>query len=92
MNKMSMAYFEKDDILHVSLADGEESRCVEITPDITAELNDKGELIGIEILAASRFIRDSVVESVQAKLMGFTDTLPTHLVVAEGRAEYMGKG
>jgi len=58
---MSMAYFEKDDILHVSLADGEESRRVEITPDITA------------------------------KLMGVTDALPTHLVVAEDRAEYMGK-
>ena len=92
MNKMSMAYFEKDDILHVSLADGEESQSVEITPDITAELNDSGELIGIEILSASRFIRDSVLESVQAKLMGFTDTRPMPLVVAESQTEYTGKG
>ena len=31
------------------------------------ELNDSGELIGIEILNATAFIRDSILESVQAK-------------------------
>jgi uncharacterized protein YuzE len=42
-----------------------------LTPDsnITAELNTKGELIGIEILGASTFIRDFVLESVQAKVL-----------------------
>ena len=35
--------------------------------DTAAEYNDKGELIGIEILKASGFIRDSIAESVQAK-------------------------
>jgi len=33
-------------------------------------LNAKGELIGVEILNASVFIRDSVLESVQAKMAG----------------------
>lgn len=42
---------------------------VEISPNITAELNDKGELIGIEILNASAFLRDSILESVQAKVL-----------------------
>ena len=37
------------------------------------ELNDKGELIGIEILGASTFIRDSVLESVQAKVLDLTE-------------------
>ena len=32
-------------------------------------LNDKGELIGIEILNASTFIRDSVLDSAQAKML-----------------------
>jgi len=86
-----MTYFENDDILHVMLAEGEESQCVEITPDVTAELNDKGELIGIEILDASRFIRDSVVESVQAKLMGLAAGHPVRMVVAEGQTEYMAE-
>ncbi len=47
----------------------EEAGCVEITPNITAELNNRGELIGIEILEASTFIRDSVLESVQARVL-----------------------
>jgi len=64
-----MAYFEKDDVLHVSITEEAEAESVEISPNITAELNDKGELIGIEILNASSFIRDSVLETVQAKIL-----------------------
>jgi len=64
-----MAYFEKDDVLHVSITDEAEAESVEISPNITAELNDKGELIGIEILNASSFIRDSLLETVQAKIL-----------------------
>jgi len=69
MSKTRMAYFEKDDVLHVSITDEAEAGSVEISPNITAELNDKGELIGIEILNASSFIRDSVLETVQAKIL-----------------------
>jgi len=64
-----MAYFEKDDVLHLSISDEPEAGSVEVSPNITAELNDKGELIGVEILNASTFIRDSVLESVQAKVL-----------------------
>jgi len=42
---------------------------VELSPNITAELNEKGELIGIEILDASTYVRDSIMESVQAKML-----------------------
>ena len=64
-----MSYFDKDDILHLSIADESEAGSVEVSPNITAELNAKGELIGIEILNASTFIRDSVLDSVQAKML-----------------------
>lgn len=64
-----MAYFEKDDVLHLAISDEPEAGSVEISPNITAELNAKGELIGIEILDASAFIRDSILESVQAKVL-----------------------
>ena len=64
-----MAYFEQDDVLHLSISDEPEAASVEISPNITAELNAKGELIGIEILGASTFIRDSVLDSVQAKVL-----------------------
>jgi uncharacterized protein YuzE len=69
MNKSKMTYFETDDILHFAISDEEEANSVEISPNITAELNEKGDLIGIEILAASTFIRDTILDSVQVKLM-----------------------
>jgi uncharacterized protein YuzE len=69
MSEARMAYFEKDDVLHLAISDEPEAGSVEISPNHTAELNDKGELIGIEILHASVFIRDSVLESVQGKML-----------------------
>ena len=45
-------------------------------PNITVELNDKGEMIGIEILEASCFIRDSIMESVQARVLRVPEFQP----------------
>ena len=73
INKTRLAYFEQDDVLHLAISDEEEAGSVEVSPNITAELNDKGEFIGIEILGASKFIRDSVFESVQAKVLDLTE-------------------
>lgn len=72
MNKPHMTYFEKDDVIHIVLSKEKEANSFEISPHITAELNKDGELIGIEILSASKFIRDSVLESVQAKLLNLS--------------------
>jgi uncharacterized protein YuzE len=69
MNKPKMFYFEAEDILHLMMNDEEEANSVELSPNITAELNEQGELIGIEILQASTFVRDSILEAVQAKLL-----------------------
>ena len=69
MNKTRLRYFEQEDILHLVVAEGPESRSLEISPNITVELNDRNELIGVEILNASRFLRDAVLESVQAKTL-----------------------
>jgi len=62
-------YFKTEDVLHLLIAEDEEHSTMEITPNITAEMNAKGELIGVEILNASYFLRNFVLESVQAKLM-----------------------
>jgi len=70
MNKTKMTYFKDEDILHLVISDEKESSSVELSPNITAELNEKGELIGIEILEASSFIRDSILETAQAKTLG----------------------
>jgi uncharacterized protein YuzE len=77
MNKTKMTYFEKEDILHLVISDEPESGSIELSPNITVELNDKGELIGIEILNASDFMRDSILESVQAKMLQFTKVQTT---------------
>lgn len=69
MNKPRMMYFEEDDVLHLSITDEKEAGSVELAPNVTAELNEKGELIGIEILDASQFVRDFVLEAAQAKML-----------------------
>jgi uncharacterized protein YuzE len=69
-----MFSFEKEDVLHLIISDEEEANSVELSPNITAELNEQGELIGIEILQASTFVRDSITEAVQAKLLNLTRT------------------
>ena len=74
MNKPKMLYFEEEDVLHLMMSDEEETNSVELSPNITAELNARGELIGIEILQASTFIRDSLLDTVQAKMLNLTRT------------------
>ena len=63
-----MNYFAKEDILHLIIAEGPEARSLELSPNITVELNAQDELIGVEILEASLFMRDAVLESVQARM------------------------
>jgi uncharacterized protein YuzE len=69
MNKTTIRYFEQEDILHLVISEEPESRSLELSPDVTVELNDQNELIGVEILNASKFLRDAVLESIQAKTL-----------------------
>ena len=62
MSEMKMKYFEPEDILYLAISDDSENSSIELSPNITAEYNDKGEIIGIEILNASDFIRDSIAD------------------------------
>jgi uncharacterized protein YuzE len=69
MDKIKMAYFKDEDILHMVISEEKEADSIELSPNITAELNESGELIGIEILEASSFLRDSILESSHAKIL-----------------------
>lgn len=73
MSNTRMVYFEQNDILHLLISDESEAGSIELNPNVTAELNEQGELIGIEIINASAFIRDSILESVQAKLLNLVE-------------------
>jgi len=64
-----MAYFEDQDVLHLAISDDAEADSIELSPNITAERNAAGELIGIEILNASTYLRDSILDSAQAKML-----------------------
>lgn len=72
MDYLKMKYFEKENVIHIAITDEYEADSIEISPDITAELNEAGELIGIEILNASAFIQNMLLESVQAKILNLT--------------------
>jgi len=72
MKKPKLSYFDEEDILHLVISEEEEANSIEVSPNITAELNEKGELIGIEILNASTFVRDAIMEGVQAKVLQLT--------------------
>jgi len=69
MNNPRIKYFEREDILHLVITDEPEDRSVELNPNITVELNDKNEMIGVEILNASSFLRDALLDSIQAKTL-----------------------
>ncbi|MDD1614066.1 MAG: DUF2283 domain-containing protein [Methylococcaceae bacterium] len=69
MNNPKMTYFPEQDVIHLAMTDEDEMGSVELSPNITAELNAEGELIGVEILKASIFLRDFILESTQARLM-----------------------
>ena len=71
MNNPKMTYFPEQDVIHLAMTDEAEAGSVELSPNITAELNAEGELIGVEILKASTFLRDFILESTQAKLMQY---------------------
>ena len=75
MNKTSIRYFEKEDILHLVISDEPEAYSIELGPNITAELNEKKELIGVEILNATSFLRDSIMESIQFKMLQTTSAV-----------------
>ena len=66
MKEPKLFYFDHEDILHLVFVEGEEASSVELSPTITAELNAHGEVIGIEILHANTFVRDTLLALAQA--------------------------
>ena len=55
-------YYPQSDVLHYVVAEGEEFSSREVAPGVTLEFDERGKLIGIEILDASRFVKDFIVE------------------------------
>ncbi len=66
MQDPKLCYFDHEDMLHLVLAAGEETNSVALSPTMTAELNAHGEVIGMEGLHASTFVRDTLLALAQA--------------------------
>lgn len=53
-------YDKESDSLLINIKDDNEDRFEEIIPGVNIELNKEGDIIGIEILKASRFMKKIV--------------------------------
>jgi uncharacterized protein YuzE len=50
-------YDYESDVLYIASKKGEEEEFIEIAPGINVELDDRGQVIGIEILNASKCLK-----------------------------------
>lgn len=58
MNKKQLVNYDfESDILYIVAKKGREEEFVEVAPGINVELDDKGQVIGIEILNASKCLK-----------------------------------
>lgn len=56
-DKPLINYDSESDVLYIVAREGKEEGFAEIAPGINIELDEKGEVIGIEILNASEFLK-----------------------------------
>lgn len=64
-SKLKVTYDPEADVLYLARA-GREEQVVEVAPGINLELDEKGELLGVEVLNASRLLKE-VVEPLRQK-------------------------
>ena len=55
--KSIISYDYDSDVLYIAAKKGAEEEFVEIAPGINVELDDKGQVIGVEILNASKCLK-----------------------------------
>jgi len=66
--KKIINYDQKSDVLYIGVKKGVEEEFVEISPGINIELDLNGQVIGIEILNASRVLRP-IVRPLQKQIL-----------------------
>lgn len=67
-SKKIVNYDPESDVLYLCVKKGIEEEFVEISPGINVELNSEGQVIGIEILNASRVLKP-VVKPLQRQIL-----------------------
>ncbi len=56
-DKPLVNYDSKSDVIYIVAKKGKEEEFVEVAPGINVELDERGEVIGVEILNASVFLK-----------------------------------
>jgi len=67
-NNVNVYYDEEDDILVIKLKDGLASDTIELAEDIFAVVNDKKEIIEIEIWRAKDLIAKAMADKIAEKI------------------------
>ena len=70
MEESEIRYDAKADVLYLFSEEGEISRSVEVSPGITVEFGDAGNILGVEILRASKLFTEKVIATLHAKQAG----------------------
>jgi len=70
VKKTQARYDAEADVLYLVSRRGRIARSHEVAPGITLEYNGKDEIVGIEVLHASRVLADNVIASLHAKQAG----------------------
>ena len=63
-------YDVRADVLYLFCEEGEIARSVEVSPGVTIEFGDTGNILGVEILRASKVLTEKVIASLHAKQAG----------------------
>lgn len=63
MKTGTLKYYQDEDVLYFFLKEGSENKNIEAAPGVTVELDEKDNIIGIEILGAAKFIQNYVLKT-----------------------------
>jgi len=67
-SKKIINYDSKSDVLYIRVKRGIEEEFIEVSPGINIELDSNGQVIGVEILNASKILK-SVVKPLQKQIL-----------------------
>ena len=58
--KALINYDSESDVLYITAKEGPEEEFVEVAPGVNIELDAKGQVIGVEILNASKILKSAI--------------------------------
>ena len=70
ITKSKVRYDAKAYVLYLVCDEGEIARSIEVSPGIAVEFSDAGNILGVEILRASKVLTEKVIASLHAKQAG----------------------